>query len=251
MVKLELAWARSPSSVILKPNEIHIWRVFVDEWIAAIPDLQNVLSPEEQARAQRFYFERDRHSSIIARGVLRVLLGRYCTIDPAMILLHYNEFGKPNLTIDGSPSPLYFNLAHSHTTIVYAFTYINHIGIDIEYMRTNVEYEEVAQHYFSPREKEQLQAVPTEQKMQAFFAGWTRKEAYIKARGKGLSIPLNSFDVTLQPDKDPCLLDCREDPLAVNHWSLYALPPDPHYAGALALDGTCEHIHFWQLTSPF
>lgn len=248
---MERSWTQPPLSVALKPYEIHVWRVFVEEWLAALPDLLKFLSPEEQARAQRFYFERDRNCSVIARGVLRSLLSHYCALDPEQIALHYNEFGKPELTSTDLPSPLYFNLSHSHTTIVYAFTYINRIGIDIEYMRTNVEYEELAQHYFSPAEKTQLQAVPGAQKMQAFFAGWTRKEAYIKARGKGLSIPLDSFDVTLQPDSAPRLLDCREDPLSASRWSLYALPTDPHYAGAVALDGSCEHLHCWHLTSLF
>lgn len=248
---MESAWVQSPLPVMLKPDEIHIWRVFVDEWLAAIPDLLKFLSPEEQARAQRFYFERDRNCSIIARGLLRRLLGHYCAIDPAKIVLHYNEFGKPALTATDLPFPLYFNLAHSHASIVYAFTCINRIGIDIEYMRTNIEYEELAQHYFSPAEKLQLQAVPSEQKIRAFFAGWTRKEAYIKARGKGLSIPLDSFDVTLQPDEDPRLLDCREDPLSVGRWSFYALPAYEHYAGALALDGSCERLHFWHLATLF
>ncbi|GCE02872.1 4'-phosphopantetheinyl transferase family protein [Dictyobacter aurantiacus] len=248
---MERAWTQSPPAVVLKPDEIHVWRVFVDEWLASLPQLRAFLSPDEQARAQKFYFERDRNCSIIARGVLRVLLGRYCALDPSMIMLCYNEFGKPDLASNDLSLPLYFNLAHSHTTIVYAFTYINRVGIDVEYMRTNIEYEELAEHYFSPVEKAQLQAMSIEQKMQAFFAGWTRKEAYIKARGKGLSIPLDSFDVTLLPDQDPRLLDCREDPQSVSHWTLYALPADPHYAGALALNGVCEHLQFWHLSPLF
>ncbi|GCE16429.1 4'-phosphopantetheinyl transferase family protein [Dictyobacter kobayashii] len=186
---MEADWKEPPAALALGSHEVHVWRVQVEEWIPAVDHLQTFLNREEQARAQRFYFENDRQRSIIARGLLRVLLGRYCAIEPGQILFAYNEFGKPELATPGPVTALYFNLAHSNTQIVYAFTAINRIGVDIEYMRANIEYEQVAERFFSAHEKAQLQTVPSEQKMLAFFAGWTRKEAYIKARGKGLSIP--------------------------------------------------------------
>jgi 4'-phosphopantetheinyl transferase len=242
-----MIWQQAPEHPLLVPQDVHVWRAFFDAWQPSVPLLTSVLQADERERASRFYFEKDRLASIISRGLLRILLGRYCALDPQKLVFSYNEYGKPVLVQDKQPVPLYFNLAHSHNTVVYAFTFINSVGIDVEYMRSNIEYEQLAQHYFSPMEITQLQAVPDTQKSQAFYAGWTRKEAYIKARGKGLSIALDSFDVTLQPDIPAKLVACREEPQAVPRWSLYALPAEDQYASALALKGQCEQLHYFQI----
>ena len=242
-----MIWQQASGHPHLASQDVHIWRAFFDVWQAEIPSLTSVLSTDEKERASRFYFEKDRSSSIISRSLLRILLGRYCSLDPKNIEFKYNDYGKPIFVQDNQHVPLYFNLAHSHNTVIYAFTLINSVGIDVEYMRTNIEYEQLAQHYFSPFEIAQLQAVPDTQQCKAFYAGWTRKEAYIKARGKGLSIALDLFDVTLQPDMPARLVACREEPQAVPRWSLCALPAEDQYASALALDGQYEQLHYFQM----
>jgi 4'-phosphopantetheinyl transferase len=243
-----MIWQQASGHPRLASQDVHIWRAFFDVWQTEIPYLTSMLSVDEKERASRFYFDKDRSASIISRGLLRILLGRYCSLDPQKIVFAYNEYGKPIFSQGDQQAPLYFNLAHSHNTVSYAFTWINSVGIDVEYMRTDIEYEQLAQHYFSPAEIAQLQTVPATQKCQAFYAGWTRKEAYIKARGKGLSIALDSFDVTLQPDIPAKLVACREEPQAVSRWSLCALPTEDQYASALALDGGYEQLHYFQIS---
>jgi 4'-phosphopantetheinyl transferase len=242
-----MIWKQASEHPLLAPQDVHIWRAFFDVWQPEIPRLISVLSVDEKERASRFYFEKDRSASIISRSLLRILLGRYCSLDPQNIEFSYNEYGKPTLVADKQLAPMFFNLAHSHNTVVYAFTSINSVGIDVEYMRSNIEYEQLAQSYFSSSEVAELQAVPDAQKSQTFYAGWTRKEAYIKARGKGLSIALDSFDVTLQPGVPAKLIACREEPQAVQNWSLYALPAEDQYASALALKGQCKALQYFQI----
>ncbi|GCF09469.1 4'-phosphopantetheinyl transferase family protein [Dictyobacter arantiisoli] len=240
-------WQEAPENFTLTRQEIHVWGTYFDAWLSDISRLTSVLSDDERERASRFHFEKDRQRSIIARGLLRILLGKYCSCPPRDIIFTYNDYGKPALSESERYPLVYFNLAHSYNMVAYAFTLMNPVGIDVEYMRTNIEYEQLAQHYFSPDENEQLNSLSGEQKAQAFFAGWTRKEAYIKARGKGLSIPLTSFDVTLRPDLPAQLLACREIPSVAQNWSLTALPVEPPYAGALALEGTADKIRYWQV----
>src|SRR5205823_1032898 len=158
----------------------------------------------------------------------------------------YNAYGKPALSSPESELGLNFNLSHSHHIALYAFTYSRNLGIDVEYMRSNVEYEQLAQHFFSPYENAILHAVPTDLKREAFFNCWTRKEAYIKARGEGLSIPLDVFDVSLRPGEPAALLDSREEAQEVARWSLYELAPGPDYAGAVAVEGHGLHLRCWQ-----
>lgn len=242
-----MIWQQAEKHPLLASRDVHIWRAFFDAWQPEVSRLTSVLNAAERERASRFYFEKDRSASIISRGLLRLLLGRYCSLDPQQIAFDYNEYGKPILVQDKQSAPIHFNLAHSHNTVVYAFTFIDSVGIDVEYIRSNIEYEDLAQHYFSPFEIAQLQAVSVTQKSQAFYAGWARKEAYIKARGKGLSIALDAFDVTLQPDAPARLVACREDAQDVEDWSLYALPAEDDYASALVLKGECEKLHYFQI----
>ena len=141
------------------------------------------------------------------------------------------------------PTPLQFNLSHSHNLALYAFTYTRQLGIDIEYKRPNIEYDALARVSFSPNAQATLHTIPNHLKHDAFYNCWTRKEAYIKARGKGISIPLDQFDVSLLPGEPAALLHSREDPQAATRWTLHELPPIPNYATALATEG-----HDWTLT---
>jgi len=138
------------------------------------------------------------------------------------------------------------NVSHSHELALLAFSYRRELGVDVEYMRTNIEYEDLARHSFSPNEQAVLLALPPEVRQQAFFNCWTRKEAYIKARGMGLSLDLAIFDVSLVPGEPIALLASREDQREVARWRFYELDPGPGYAGALAVEGQEWALHCWQ-----
>ncbi|HEV7237210.1 MAG TPA: 4'-phosphopantetheinyl transferase superfamily protein, partial [Ktedonobacteraceae bacterium] len=143
--------------------------------------------------------------------------------------------------------PLSFNISHAHDLALYAFTYVRQVGVDVEYIRLNDDYEHLAQHYFSPYERTVLQTLPMEEKQQAFFQCWTRKEAYIKAKGLGLSLPLDLFDVSLRPNEPAALLQSRENPREAARWSLRELAPGAGYVGALAVEGKKDwQLHCWQ-----
>jgi len=241
-------WSRNvpPGTAELLENEVHVWRASLETASATRAALQRCLSPDEVQRANKFYFEKDRQHWIVAHGIVRTLLGMYLHVDPTEIQFVTNEYGKPSIVSAASNGHLHFNLSHSDGLALYAFSIDREVGVDVEYMRSDIDYEELARYHFSPSENEQLQALPLSLREEAFFSCWSRKEAYIKAQGKGLSIPLDQFDVSLTPGKSAQLLASREDADATTHWSLHTLYPGPGYAGALVVAGFDWELLCWQ-----
>ena len=232
-----LTWRQPISLPSLAQNEVHIWRVHLPLAPKHYADLWQVLNEEERERARCFHFERDRECSVTARGILRLLLAWYgagengVELKPASLSFSYNTYGKPELP----GLRLAFNVSHSGAMILLAFSALQPLGIDVEHMRAQSDLESLARHFFASEECTTLLALPAEQRIQAFYNCWTRKEAYIKARGLGLSLPLDSFTVSLTPGEPAALLACTDDTRMPADWSLFALEPGPEYAGALAV----------------
>ncbi len=199
--------------------------------------LQALLVPEEQEKARRFHFEKDRNHYTAARGFLRTILGRYLNLDPAKLRFSYNAFGKPGLASSINQIELCFNLAHSHGLALFAFNRGREIGIDLEYARSNIELEKIAERFFAPAEVASLRSLPEELRRKAFFNCWARKEAFIKARGLGLSLPLKQFVVTLAPGEEVELLAAEDDPQAPARWILRELDAAEGFAAAMAVEG--------------
>ena len=239
-------WDIPPPDIVLRDNEVHVWRASLNAPLSDIAALKRLLSDEEVARAERFYFEKGRHGYIVTHGILRILLGSYLDVDPRQLRFQTNTYGKPFLENTAHNTRLHFNLSHAHELVVYAFTSIGEVGIDVEYTRTNVEYEALAKHFFSPYECAMLHDLPESMKREAFFNCWTRKEAYIKARGMGLSLPLNLFDVSLTPGEPAALLHIRDNAQEVTRWTFEAMTMPPEYAGALAVEGHSWYACYWQ-----
>lgn len=231
-------WQLPPADLSLSYHDVHVWRASLDLPAVYMQHLQHTLATDERSRATRFYFEKDRQHFIAARGLLRTILSRYLDCEPSQLRFSYNHYGKPALAAE----TLSFNVSHSHGLALYAITRDRKVGIDLEYMRSHVAGEHMAERFFSPREVASLRALPTQLQAQAFFNCWTRKEAYIKAQGYGLSLPLDQFDVSLAPDEPAQLLATRGDPQEASRWSLKALSPGTGYQAALAVEG-----HDWQL----
>src|SRR5581483_3374559 len=181
MTNLDQQWNTPPPNILLQDNEVHVWRASLNAPLADIASLKRLLTDEEVARAERFYFEKGRHGYIVTHGILRILLGRYLGVDTRQLRFGTNAYGKPSVENPAHGAQLHFNLSHTNELVVFAFTYLEEVGIDIEYMRANVEYEELAKHFFSPYENTVLHNLPEDMKQEAFFNCWTRKEAYIKA----------------------------------------------------------------------
>lgn len=241
-------WIPGPLQPQLAVDSVHVWCVALDAYPEeTITTLVHLLSPEEKERADRFHFLKDRNAFTIARALLRILLARYLAQPAQQLRFHYNQNGKPALV----EHSLSFNVAHSGDLALYAVAQSQDIGVDVEYMRAGVEYESLARHFFSPREVAWLLELPVEQRRAAFFACWTRKEAYIKARGLGLSLDLTLFDVALQPQQPVALLETREEGQSASDWSLYSFtPPRQDYAGALIVRGSNHRLAYY-LESPY
>ncbi|MGB7292541.1 MAG: 4'-phosphopantetheinyl transferase superfamily protein [Thermodesulfobacteriota bacterium] len=229
----------------LGQHEIHVWSADLNVSQQLLKALENTLEVKEMDRANRFHFEKDRRHFIAARGILRVILGRYLKLKPDSLKFIYTPHGKPKIPNELDQNYLKFNLSHSHGHALYAITSGREIGIDIERVRANLSVEKIAKRFFSPLEFKMLNALPPSERIEGFFNCWTRKEAYIKAIGEGLSIPLNQFDVTLNPSDQAKIVSIRGDSTLASNWSLYPLTPAPGYVGALAVEGKNLTIKHW------
>jgi 4'-phosphopantetheinyl transferase len=239
-------WINPPSETPLADGEVHLWRASLVQSPDALRRYHATLAPDESAKAARYHFQRDRDHYVAARGLLRHLLGLYLARPPQSLRFAYGAYGKPSLEAGAGAQDLRFNLSHSHELAIYAFTRGRDVGIDIEHMRADFASEEIAAHFFSAREVSMLRTLPAAARTQAFFNCWTRKEAYIKARGEGLSHPLDQFDVSLIPGEPAALLGTRGDPLELTRWSLRALDVGENYAAAVVLQGTDYTLRLWQ-----
>jgi 4'-phosphopantetheinyl transferase len=216
-------------------GEIHVWRASLDRGRDETGRLSETLDPEERQRAARFVFERHRRRFVVARGVLRNILARYLSLRPGEIVLQFNEYGKPSLQAGAGGAPLHFTVSHAEETALYAFSADLEVGVDVEYVRRDMATAEIAEQFFSPGEVRAFRELPEHLRTEAFFNCWTRKEAYIKALGKGLSHPLDLFTVSLTPGQPAALLHDETDPEGADHWSLRELQVGPGYAAALAV----------------
>lgn len=236
------SWSSPPVPLLLKRDEVHIWRAALDQPVSVVKSFSRILTPDERDKAERFYFQRDREHFIVARGLLRTILGRYLNLEPARLRFTYNAYGKPALDETFAVDELRFNLSHSHGLVLYAFARQREIGLDIEYQREDLASVEIAGRFFSRREAELFSALPQHLRVEGFFNCWTRKEAYIKAKGLGLSLSLDSFEVSLVPGETAALLSVTDATEKVERWAMTELAPGHGYAAALVVEG-----HDWQL----
>src|SRR5579864_7065790 len=204
-------WCLPPERLVLGDEEVHVWRAILDLPTSQVQMLERVLAADERIRAEQFHFQKDRIHFIVARGRLRTILGRYLMREPHGLRFHYSHYGKPMLVEEVDSDTMCFNVTHSRGMALYAIGRKREIGIDLEYINTRVEYEQIAERFFSPHEVHMLHSLPQEMRREAFFSCWTRKEAYIKARGLGLSLALDQFDVSLAPGVPAAMLDIREE----------------------------------------
>jgi 4'-phosphopantetheinyl transferase len=218
--------------VRLSADEVHVWRASLDRSPTDVDRLHLLLAADERERATRFRFDRDRSRYVIGRGLLRLLLARYGGLAPAEIRFAYSAYEKPSL-LDGGPA---FNVSHSGSIAMFAFCAHGDVGIDIEIDEPDFASEQIAEHFFSPGEVAVLRSLPEAQRARAFLSCWTRKEAFIKARGDGLSLELASFDVSVAPTSEPAVLRTewsREEP---SRWCLRDLSnTELGYVAAVAL----------------
>jgi 4'-phosphopantetheinyl transferase len=241
----QVVWSPPPQTVCLAQDEVHLWRASLDLAPSGVENLRQTLSPDELGRAARFLAPEAQARFIVARAILRDVLARYAGRRPAEFEFGYRPGGKPFLASGSGAAGLEFNLSHSHGMALYGFTLGRQVGVDVELVRSNLDHERIAGRFFSEAESAALRDLPPDLRAESFFRCWTRKEAYIKARGEGLAIPLASFDVSVAPGEPPALLSVSDLPSEVGRWTFLPLPPMAGYATALAVEGKGLRLHLW------
>ena len=227
----------------LANDEVQTWRVPLDVPPETSARLYETLSGDERRRSARFRFEGDRRRFIVAHGALREILGRYLGARPNQLRFVNNAFGKPALSPEFGKR-LEFNLSHSADLALVAVAADAKVGVDVECVRPQPDCAQIARHFFAPAEVHQLEKLPVHLQVHAFFDCWTKKEAYVKACGEGLGMPLTSFSVPLTTDHGASAIT-----VAPRRWSLYTLRPGPGYIGALAIAGSGWRLSQWNWQS--
>lgn len=219
--------------VILAYDEVHIWCLALGLPADTLTALARTLSPDERARCDRYHFERDRRAYIAARGQLRAILARYLAVEPMRLRFGYGRHGKPALP----GTALQFNLSHAHRLMLLAVTRERDVGVDLEQIRPLPDLAQLVERCFSPSEQTAFLALPAQQRLEGFYSGWTRKEAYLKATGEGLARPLDSFEVSLAPADPTPLLRAADGAQSADAWSLRSLPTLAGYVAAVCARG--------------
>lgn len=234
-----LPWVPAATPPTLIDNELHVWRASLDLSSAVRERLQSRLNSEEKKRVEKLLIEKAREHFVAARGILRELLGAYLGVDAEKIAFRYGPEGKPSLSPEHN-SRISFNVSHSNGMGLFVFANDREIGADIEYVKPDFRGMEIASRFFSEEESAALAKLPPQERDEAFFGCWTKKEAYVKAHGQGLSIPLRSFTVEFSKSKQ-----VLQDEAGAR-WSCYALEAAPGFAAAVVAAGENWTVKCWE-----
>jgi 4'-phosphopantetheinyl transferase len=230
----------------LGAHEVHVWRQALDISARGAARLRAVLSTDEISRANAFRFEVDCNRFAVARGYLRTILSLYLLTDPAKIEFTYSTYGKPSIVAPNA-SEVCFNLAHSAALAVYAVTRNRDIGVDLEMVCSDFDRTEIAERFFASNEAAHLRSLPDAEQERAFFMCWTRKEALLKAKGVGLSQPLNEFQVIGELEESTGFLKTRGDTNEFAGWSMKTIDLRSDYVAAIAVKGNDWNLSYWQM----
>jgi len=238
------AWGAAHGPNALGLGEVHVWRARLDLLPAQLRDLEGLLDDKELDRANRFRFLVHRNRYVARRGILRKLLSRYLHVSAKGIALEYTRFGKPFLAKQYG-SDICFNASHSQNLALMVLTREREVGIDLERVQVDFVDHAIPEQFFTPRETAILRALPTNRQPEAFFELWVRKEAYVKGRGTGLSIALDSFEVSFGDGAPARLLRTEPDVSETKRWTMVALHPAADYTAALVIEGRDYRLGLW------
>jgi len=245
-------WLPAPDRPVLVQNEVHVWKAQLDQDAEGHPAFWETLSCGEQRRAERFRRQQDRRHFIVARGILRNILSRYLPDSPGNIRLCYGAHGKPCLAGARGGGSLQFNLSHSEGMAVYAISAQYRVGIDLERIRP-IQYQRLLRE-FSPAERAAISQLPEDKQREAFFRLWTCKEAYVKARGQGMSLPFDSFDLRVAASLPARTLSIRPPSAESSWWTFIDLPVDKSdtdgWTATLAAEGPNLDLRCWAWIGP-
>ena len=224
-------WPKAPVELPTLDGNVHVWAVRLDDTRVDLDGGRELLSPDERERVARFHFDLHRRRYLIAHIALHEILARYLPLDPAQLWFELGTNGKPKLAPARAAHGVDFNLSHSHEMALVAVNRFGEIGVDIEYARPEFKFQEIAERFFTAREVAALRGLPANLQRQAFFKCWTSKEAFLKAKGTGLSGKLDEVEITLGAPEQVRI------GASVPGWSLSELTPGDGYEGALLIAG--------------
>ena len=234
------SWPSPPAELPALEQSVHVWAVRLDDESVDLDRGREVISFDERERAARFKFERDRRRYLVAHVALHAILGRYLKINPATLCFDTGTNGKPKLPSGHAPSGIQFNLSHSNEMALLTVTQGGEVGVDIEYVKENFEFQEVAERFFTAKEVAAMRSLPAHLQRQAFFKCWTSKEAFLKAKGTGLSGKLDEVEISLTTEQRVQIK------ASVPGWSLAELTPGDGYEGALVVEGAALIIECYR-----
>ena len=241
-------WPPPSACLQVGADEVQVWVVALDLPANETARLERLLSGEERQRANQFKLPHLRERYTVARATLRRILGSHLDCDPAILEFEYTPRGKPFLA-GHAAGHLHFNLAHSAELALIAVTQLAPLGVDVEHVRPMPEALGIAERFFSERELEVLQGLATEARDAAFFSLWTRKEAWLKATGEGISESLAKVEMAFLPNETPRVLAIAGDAGAAADWSLLPLSPTAGFVGALAIPHREVRLKCWRFES--
>lgn len=238
-------WQAPPESLILDGGEVHVWRIALDVPARCVQALSPLLSPDETTRAERFLLEVVRSRFIVSHGATRRILSRYLHTEPEAIRFTTSARGKPAVVATDLSPPIRFSLSHSEDVALCAVARDRELGVDVERLRAVATWRQIADRTFAQDEIQALRAVDEERAGEAFLRCWTRKEAYSKARGEGITGRWTQFAVSLEPDAVTLVRDDAPTAASLGPFALVPLDPGPGYVGALAVQGTGGRFACW------
>jgi 4'-phosphopantetheinyl transferase len=240
-------WPNPPLDLDLSSEEVHVWRLPLDRFTGKFEEFRDILSQNENERADRFRFEKDRRNYVVRHGLMRILLGGiYLRCQPSTVRFIDGSCGKPAIVSTNDYPDLRFNLSHSDGLALFALGKGRELGIDLERENPDKVDEGMVNQFFHQTEARELSEAPREDRIRNFFRCWTRKEAYVKARGKGLSLPLDSFAVTTNRNLNLTLKDDM-DPDEAYAWKFLNLTPAIGFAGCLVVQGSDWRLRCWDV----
>lgn len=246
--KPEVWWKEPALDLELADGQLHLWYFDADK-VNFSKDFTNCLSPDELERADSFVFEKDRNHFKFFRAALRTVLAYYMKSIPADIAFEYNQYGRPNLKFQEWQQPIYFNLSHSGNIALCGVSCSSQVGVDVEKIQTELAIKQIAREFFSYSEYKLLNSLPTSEKIKGFFRCWTSKEAYLKSKGTGLSIPLDQFYVNFRDSAKPRLEASYLFPGDVSKLNFYSYNLENKYITTFVTDNNVQDIEFYKLTN--
>lgn len=226
--------------MITEDHRLHIWKIPLNLPEAKLPHLLNLLDPAEIKRLHQFRFEKHRRRFLVAHARLREILGFHLNISPAEVVFHIHDSGKPSIP----GNPLYFNLSHSDEMAIVAVSFQGEVGIDIEYIKQDIDTLEIAKRFFHPTEFEQLQKIPSEKQKAFFYYCWTAKEAYLKAKGTGIAHHLNKFSLDLQNPQKIQIIYASDDIAEFKDWFITNFEINSSYFSTVVSSNSISSLLF-------